>query len=32
MVEKYPPQRDASAGVYSQVAGVAFQLGQLADH
>ncbi len=32
VVEKYPPQRDASAGIYSQVAGVAFQLGQLADN
>jgi hypothetical protein len=32
MVEKYPPQRDASAGVYSQVAGVVFQLRELADH
>jgi hypothetical protein len=31
MVEKYPPQRDASAGIYSQVAGVALQLRKLAD-
>jgi hypothetical protein len=31
MIKKYPPQRDASAGVYSQVAGVALQLWKLAD-
>jgi hypothetical protein len=32
MVKKDEPQRDASAGVYSQVAALAFQLRQLADH
>jgi hypothetical protein len=32
MIKKDEPQRDASAGVYSQVAALAFQLWQLADH
>jgi hypothetical protein len=32
MIKKDEPQRDASAGVYSQVAALAFQLRQLADH
>src|SRR5213593_1810130 len=32
MIKKYPPQRDASAGVYSQVARLALQLWKLADH
>ncbi|WP_235977257.1 hypothetical protein [Bradyrhizobium archetypum] len=32
MVKKDEPQRDASAGIYSQVAALAFQLRQLADH
>ena len=31
MVKKYPPQRDTSAGIYSQVAARAFELRQLAD-
>src|ERR1041385_4872058 len=31
VVKKDEPQRDASAGIYSQVAGLAFQLRQLAD-
>jgi hypothetical protein len=31
MVKKDEPQRDASAGVYSQVAALAFQFRQLAD-
>ncbi|SIO54088.1 hypothetical protein SAMN05443247_07694 [Bradyrhizobium erythrophlei] len=31
MVEKDAPQRDASAGIYSQVAALAFQLRQLTD-
>ena len=26
MIKKYPPQRDASAGIYSEVAALAFQL------
>jgi hypothetical protein len=32
MVKKDKPQRDASAGVDSQVAALVFQLRQLADH
>jgi hypothetical protein len=32
MVKKNEPQRDASTGVDSQVAALAFQLRQLADH
>jgi hypothetical protein len=31
MVKKDAPQRDASAGIYSQVAALAFQLRQLVD-
>jgi len=31
MVKKDAPQRDAPAGVYSQVAAMAFQLRQLGD-
>ena len=32
VVEKDEPQRDAAAGIYSQVADLAFQLRQFADH